>query len=104
MKQYDCRKVENCFSGANIYEYRLRIKADEGFLENFTSVASLKYYKNFPRPCFQATLSDGTTLKGVIADSVIRVSFPDNQPQSSKDDFETLLENLLKQQADGRER
>lgn len=104
MKHYECKKVENCFSGAHIYEYRLMMMADENLLESLSRIAVMKYYRNFPRPCFQATLADGTTIKGVIADAVIRVSFPDNHPENSKRNFETLLENLLIQQAADRER
>lgn len=104
MKQYECKKVENCFSSAYIYEYRLPIKATEEFIEYFNTVGSIKYHKNFPRPCFQATLTDGTTIKGVIADSVIKVSFPESTPQASRTNFELLLDDLLKQQTVDKER
>lgn len=98
MKQYEFKKVENCFSSSHVYEYRLTFKTEEEFLECFNAIGSIKYYRNFPRPCFQATLKDGTTVKGVIADWVIKVSFPDNDPQGSKEHFEIFLEELLMQQ------
>ncbi|WP_094607077.1 hypothetical protein SPSIL_029940 [Sporomusa silvacetica DSM 10669] len=104
MKQYECKKVENCFSSANIYEYRLPIKAKEEFIECFAPLGVIKYHKNFPRPCFQASLTDGATIKGIIADSVIKVSFPDSNPQECKANFEIFLEDLLKKQTAGRER
>ncbi len=96
MKQYECKKVENCFSGSNVYEYRLPVRTKEGFLDCFNTIGSIKYYRNFPRPCFHAALPEGTTVKGVIADWVIKVSFPDNNPQGSKEHFEKVLEELLR--------
>ena len=99
MKQVECKKVENCFSGTHVYEYRLPSKAREEFIKGFAALGSIKYHKNFPRPFFQATLTDGTTIKGIIADSVIKVSFPNSNPQESKASFEIFLEDLLQQTA-----
>lgn len=104
MKQYECKKVENCFSGSHVYEYRLAIKTTEEFLACFNAIGSIKYYRNFPRPCFHSTLFDGTTVKGIIADWVIKVRFPDNDPQGSKEYFEIFLEKLLMQQIASGER
>lgn len=104
MKQYEWKKVENCFSGTNVYEYRLPIKADEGFINHFCTIGSVKYFRNFPRPFFKADLADGITLKGVLADSVIKVSFPDQDPLGCKQKFEWLLEELIKQHETGGER
>ncbi|SDF35419.1 hypothetical protein [Sporomusa acidovorans] len=97
MQHYECKKVENCFGGTYVYEYRLGIKNSEEFLEGFKPLAAIKYYKNFPRPFFQAVFTDGTTVKGVIADSVIKVSFPENDALESKQSFETVLEAMLVQ-------
>ncbi|HWR41705.1 hypothetical protein [Sporomusa sp.] len=103
MKQYEWKKAENCFGGSNIYEYRLAIKADEGFIECLSASGSIKYHRNFPRPFFQAILADGTAIKGVIADSVIKVSFPQGDWEGSKDRFEIFLAELINQRF-GRER
>jgi hypothetical protein len=104
MTQFDCKKVENCFGAATIYEYRLPVAASEEFVTWFGAIGSLKIHRNFPRPFFQASLSDGTTVKGVLADSVIKVDFPKNAPQDSKDKFEIFLEEMLNRQIAGRER
>lgn len=97
MQHYECKKVENCFGGTHVYEYRLGIKTAEEFLEGFKPLTSIKYYKKFPRPFFQAVFADGTTVKGVIADSVIKVSFPDSDALENKQNFETVLEAMLVQ-------
>ncbi|HWR09031.1 hypothetical protein [Sporomusa sp.] len=103
MKQFEWKKAENCFGGANIFEYRLAIRADEGFIAGLSATGSVKYHRSFPRPFFQASLGDGTTVKGVIADSVIKVSFPQGDWEGSKEQFEIFLTELINQHA-GRER
>ncbi len=97
MKLYECKKVENCFGGTNVYEYRLKTRADDRFLEHIGAISALKCFKNFPRPFFQAVLPDNTTVKGVISDFVIKVNFQNNTPQESKEKFETTLEDILKE-------
>lgn len=97
MKQVEWKKVENCFSGTNVYEYRLPVKANEEFINQFCTAGSVKYFRKFPRPFFKADLDDGITLKGVLADSVIKVSFPEQDPAGCKQKFERLLEELIEQ-------
>ncbi|MDF2571296.1 MAG: hypothetical protein K0R55_2900 [Sporomusa sp.] len=97
MKQVEWKKVENCFSGTNVYEYRLPIKVDDGFINCFSTYGSVKYFRNFPRPFFKADFADGIVVKGVLTDSVIKVSFPDQDPQGCKQKFDRLLEELINQ-------
>ena len=102
MKRFEWKKVENCFGGANVYDYRLAVKVDEALLAGFGIIGVLKCHRNFPRPFFQAILDDGTSFKGVITDSVIKVSFPAGDAQASKAKFDSLLTELLaKHMADG---
>lgn len=103
MSLFACKKVENCFSGAHIYDYRLNSKATEEWLTSLAAGGSIKFFKHFPRPCFQADLPDGTTLKGVIADTVIKASFPSDNPEASKHSFEKLLTALLAPPANDKE-
>lgn len=97
MTQYEAKKVENCFGGSNIYEYRLGIRADERFLEAIGTIGTLKIFRNFPRPFFQTVLADGTTVKGVIADRIIKVNFATSNPAESKQKFEIVLAQLISQ-------
>ncbi|MDR1702191.1 MAG: hypothetical protein LBR56_05405, partial [Sporomusaceae bacterium] len=103
MKQYECKKVENCFGGTNVYEYRLPIRADDQFLDRIAAISSLKYFKNFPRPFFQALFPNNTTVKGVISDYVIKVYFQGTDPQEDKETFEVLLNKLLNRGTVGEE-
>ncbi len=95
MKPYEWKKAENCFGGANIFEYRLAVKTDEVLITGLGAAGAVKYHRNFPRPFFQANLIDGTLVKGVIADSVIKVSFPQDDWESSKKQFESFLAELI---------
>ena len=63
MTQFECKKVENCFGAANIYEYRLTITVGEEVINCFSAIGSLKIHGKFPRPFFQASLADGYNYK-----------------------------------------
>lgn len=102
MKPYECKKVENCFSSSHMYEYRLPLKTREEVIEQLGKGGLIKYYKNFPRPSFQIQFVSGISIKGVIGDVVIRVSFPDADPLTSQENFEQFLTELLeKENSDG---
>jgi len=99
MKQVECKKVENCFGGTHIYEYRLHSKMSEEFIRGFGTLGVLTFYRNFPRPFFKVVLANGITVKGVLNDIVIKVQYPDSDPQTSKQQFEKLLSELLHRQS-----
>lgn len=96
MQLYECKKVENCFSGTNVYEYRLTVKLDENFIEGFRLNGVIRYYKNFPRPFFQVTFSDGIAIKGIIDDNVIKVNFPRASTEDQQNFEILLLEQICK--------
>lgn len=98
MKRYECKKIENCFTSSHMYEYRLPLKTAEEIIEQLGMNGQIKYFKNFPRPSFQIQFVSGITIKGVIADVVIRVSFPDTEPLTHQKIFEQSLTELLKKE------
>ena len=95
MERVECKKVENCFGGTHIYEYRFNRRMSEDLIRNFAAFGLLTFHKNFPRPFFKVILSDGTVIKGVLNDTVIKVQFPDEDPQSKKQQFEKLVEQIF---------
>ena len=101
MKPYECKKVENCFSSSHMYEYRLPLKTREEVIEELGKGGQIKYYKNFPRPSFQIQFASGISIKGVIAEVVIRVRFPDDDPLTSQENFEQFLTELLEKKIGG---
>lgn len=86
-----------------MYEYRLPLKTREEFIEQLGKNGQIKYYKNFPRPSFQIQFVSGISIKGVIADGVIRVSFPEVDPLETQKNFEQFLTELLEKEIGGGE-
>lgn len=104
MKHYEAKKLENCFSSSHVYEYRLPIAEKEEFLEGIAERGTIKCFKHFPRPCFQAVLADGTVIKGIMNEPIIKVVFPDSSPQISKERFEAFLARQLAKYIDDEEK
>ncbi|MFA6849258.1 MAG: hypothetical protein WCS30_02815 [Selenomonadaceae bacterium] len=95
MMRVECKKVENCFVSTHMYAYYLDMKISEEFVQAFSAFGVVVFHKKFPRPFFKVTLTNGTTIKGVLNDTVIKAQYPDNDPQTSKQVFEKLLDELL---------
>jgi hypothetical protein len=95
MMRAEGRKVENCFASTHMYEYCLPKRISEAVVQEFAAFGVVTFHKNFPRPFFKVIFTDGTTVKGVLHDSIIKVQYPDNDPQTSKQQFEEILEEIL---------
>ncbi len=95
MSNFECKKVENCFAGDMVFEYRLNFNIDDDFVEYIAKVAEIKVNRKFPRPFFNAVWPDGTKAKGVLGDVAVKVIYPPETVDKSKADFETFLENYL---------
>ena len=95
MKIIDCKKAENCLEGEFIFIYCF----DEGWTEEYIrlmeSFGVLRYYESFPRPMFQVKCSDGTVIKGLLAEKECRVIFPRSSPEPAKDNFEAQMSRML---------
>lgn len=104
MNTFECKKVENCFGGTHIYEYRLAVKTGDTFLERLGRLGKLDCRRNLPRPYFQALLPGGTAVKGVMNDQVIKVSFSSPGPAGGKQEFEELLRDLIARCLNDKER
>lgn len=90
--KYECRKIENCFANTQSYEYKLPVAAwrlrallDEGW--------SVRVNEKLRRPVFIAE-REATTIKGVLSEAILRLSFADEKWKTEKDDFERWLENI----------
>ncbi|MBP1764072.1 MAG: hypothetical protein H6Q65_1130 [Firmicutes bacterium] len=98
MKRVECKKVENCFASTQMYEYRLPRKLTEEMICELGKNGKLTFHRNFPRPFFKLILADGTTVKGILHDTVVKAQYQDQKPQAGKQQFEDLLEELLNRQ------
>lgn len=92
---YECRKKENCFSGAQVYEYRLLAGGNEALLNILGTVGELTIKMHFPRPFFQVVFEDGTTVNGILQDNIMKAVFPEKQWQDSRLRWEALLTAIL---------
>ncbi len=96
MNDFECSKVENCFSKTAIYQYHLNFKLDLRFISYFEEVGLVKCHINLPRPYFKATLLDGVEAKGVLGDVAMRVAFPFADFERQKEWFEEFLRQSTK--------
>ncbi len=97
MNVFTCSRVENCFSKTTVFQYLLRFKIGDQFLNQFESISRVKCYRNFPRPYFTIALPDGTAIKGVLGDVALKVIFPVETAETSKEKFEQLLISIAYQ-------
>lgn len=92
---YECRKKENCFSGAQVYEYCLLAGDNEALQEVLGTVGDLTVKMHFPRPFFRVAFADGTTVSGILQDNVMKAVFPEKQWHDSRMRWEALLTAIL---------
>lgn len=86
---YSCKKVENCFSDSQTWEYKLPVSG-EVFSALLPEFWSIRRNMRLRRPVFVAEL-EGLIIKGVLGEQTIRASFPDNNWEEKKSDFENWL-------------
>lgn len=96
MNVFTCNRVENCFSKTAIFQYQVHFKIDDRFLSRFEQVGIVKCHRNFPRPYFNITLPDGTAIKGILNDVVLKVIFPFEDAERSQKNFEQLLDSIVR--------
>ena len=92
MSHFECKKVENCFVSTAVFQYRLGYKIDDEFIDWLEKISiTCKCRRDFPRPYFNATLADGTQVKGILGDIAVKVVYPDNDSTMCKEAFEKNL-------------
>lgn len=88
---YSVKKVENCFSASETFEYLLPVNGND-FLY-FLDGWDIRINQKLRRPAALAE-KDGMILKYVLDGNFFRVSFPQNELFSLKQDFENMLRSL----------
>ena len=90
--RFEVKKTENCFSGAQTYEYRLPVRGQDfiALLCAPAAVWDVKQNHKFRRPLFTAD-RNGINIKGILEANVIRVSFPECRHEEEKKAFEIWL-------------
>lgn len=87
-----CKKTENCFADSRTYEYALSISAEE-FMRLLDGTWQIRKNMKLRRPVFLAE-RDQIRIRGILAGSVIRVSYPEASWKTQKKNFEEWMEHL----------
>jgi hypothetical protein len=90
-----CKKTENCFADSQTYEYRLPVTVPD-FLNFLVLDKNWEIRRNdrLRRPVFIAE-QNGIHIKGILAGTTIRVSFPEKSQEQEKEKFENWLVSEL---------
>lgn len=86
---YEVKKVDNCFSDAQSYEYKVPIICAE-LVKRMTDWEITENHK-YRRPMFVGE-RDGSHSKGILKANVFRVSFRNDRWEQEKKEFELWLE------------
>ena len=100
MDYLECKKINNCFKDSQTFAYRLPITSrDLG--EDFLRDGEFEINNQFRRPVFNAIM--GTTrIKGILDESIIKVSFQNENWQLQKIAFEEWLKHVMRCRENGK--
>ncbi len=87
--EFTVQKTENCFADAQTYEYKLPLTGD-ALLRLLDADWSIRINDKLRRPVFIAERQD-LRLKGVLAETLVRASFPSAHALEEKAAFEAWL-------------
>ena len=88
---YEVKKAENCFAESRSYEYLLPVDG-----QSFSALLDgweVKENHKYRRPLFMAD-KGGVNVKGILKAKTIKASFPENNWEAEKADFERWLESV----------
>lgn len=89
--KFEVKKVDNCFSDAQSYEYKVPVTGQQ--IIRHMSGWNIKENHKYRRAMFIGN-RDGSHTKGVLKANVFRVSFRDDRWEWEKAEFEVWLGGL----------
>ncbi len=93
--RFENKKVEDCFDGSFIYEYRLEEPITEGLIRILgKKLGRLEYFGDFPRPFFRVLAEGGMQVKGVEGERTFQVIFSARNKFKRKEMMEMILKEL----------
>lgn len=95
MNNLICEKVDNCFANARTYRYTLPFPTDETFTALLGQWGSVFVKKNLRRPFFRVETDRKVQIKGILGDTAIKVSFPEDSWEEEKTQWELQFQKLL---------
>lgn len=93
-----CEKIDNCFTNAKTYRYDLPFQTEEAFVEKMGTMGALLIKKNLRRPFFRIETERGIQIKGILGDTGMKVSFPENRWEEEKVRWEEEMRKLLEEE------
>lgn len=90
MITFETKKAENCFVDAQTWEYCLSCRNDQ-LVSQLEQLGEWSCKMNLRRPIFMLNMKNGTRVKGTLAGSMMRASFPTDAWQEAKEAFEQTL-------------
>ena len=87
--KFEVKKVDNCFSDAQSYEYTIPMTGQE-LIPRMTDWEITENHK-YRRPMFVGE-RDGSHTKGILRANVFRVSYRNDRWEREKAEFEQWLE------------
>ena len=91
MKIINATKIEDCFDGSVIYEYKVDTSWSEENIFKLETFGKLEYFPDFPRPFFRVIDKSGLNIKGVGGADTCRVIFPKKLKEFYKSKFEVFF-------------
>lgn len=89
--KFRCKKTENCFAGAQTYEYELPITGQE--LTALLGGWDITENHRFRRPVFSAR-KEGLEIKGILAARVVKVNYTRENWEEEKRGLEQWMEEI----------
>lgn len=89
--KFRCKKTENCFAGAQTYEYELPITGQE--LTALLGGWEITENHRFRRPVFSAR-REGLEIKGILAARVVKVNYTRENWEEEKRGLEQWMEEI----------
>lgn len=99
MKIWTSKKIEDCFANRKTFAYLFPFSVTEEGLMKYGDRGELRIKKNFRRPCYFLDLHGGIRIKGILGESQMKVSFPEEEWNVSQQQFEKELEDILDMEA-----
>lgn len=87
---FTAAKARNCFANAETWEYAIESSAGD-LLPALSQLGKVRTNERLRRPIFGLDLADGTNIKGILAENIIKVSYPEDHVNTAKPAFEAWL-------------
>lgn len=85
------QKVEDCFDGSGVWEYRFETAWTRADIDLLGPLGRLEYFGDFPRPLFRVHGPAGLQIKGVEGENSCRVVFPRTNRDALRESFESVF-------------